>query len=86
MILESFKMIGVKEIHIGLVDVKPFYAILFGELHVDSASQGYFESLKRPVKGCAYGSVPSIKAHGFLAVSIRFLEIFGESIRKEKGI
>lgn len=86
MIFESFKMIGVEKIHIGFVDNKPFCTIFFGELCVDSASQGYFKSLKRPIEGCAHGGVPSIKAHGFLAVSARFPKVFSESIRREKRL
>ena len=38
------------------------------------------------IEGCAHGGVPSIKAHGFLSVSARFPELFGESIRREKRL
>ena len=76
-------MVWVEEIYTGFVNVDPFCAVLFGELVVDSISQGYFKGLKSSVKSCARSGVPDVKAHGILVIFVRLRKVFGQSNRRE---
>lgn len=69
-------MIWVKEIYIGIADVDPLCAMLFGKLNVDSVSQVYFQSLERSIKSGAYRGIPDIKMDSVLAIFIGFFQIF----------